>query len=719
MPQRVFLLRRASDALSRPPELDSLDPCRESDMNTLAENPLLQPWSAPYGLPPFEAIEPRHFVPAFDHALRSHLAEIDAIAAGGQPPSFENTLAAFDRSGRELDRIEKVFHNLAASETSPELQAVEREMSPRLAAHHSAIYLNASLFARIDDLHRRRSELDLTAEQLRLLQRVHLDFERAGARLPESAKTRRAAIVERLATLSTQFGQNVLADEAGWRLPLLDERDLAGLPDDVRAAARAAARQRADVAPAIITLSRSLIVPFLTFSERRDLREAAFNAWIRRGEHDGKHDNRPIAREMLALRTELAQLHGYRHYADYALVDRMAGTPAAVEALLAQVWEPAKARAATECDALRATALAHGETHPIEPWDWRYYAEKVRKAHYGFDGAVLKPYFALDRMLGAAFDTAHRLFGIRFTERPDLHAYHPDVRVFEVRDHDERAVGLFLSDNFARPTKRGGAWMSLYRNQSRIDGETLPIVVNNNNFAKGAPGEPTLLSADDARTLFHEFGHGLHGLLSQVTYDRLSGTQVLRDFVELPSQIFEHWAFEPEVLKRHALHHATGERIPDELIAKLKEAQRWNQGFETVSYTASALVDMALHSRTDAGGVDISEFERTELARIGVPREIGLRHRLPHFAHLFQGGAYAAGYYVYMWAEVLDCDGYDAFVEAGNPFDAEVAERLRRYVYSSGGVLEPSAAYRAFRGRDPVVGPMLASRGLVDEREPA
>ncbi|HYR00579.1 MAG TPA: M3 family metallopeptidase, partial [Casimicrobiaceae bacterium] len=475
-------------------------------MTPIDPNPLLEPWTAPYGLPPFEAIRPEHFVPAFDRALRSHLAEIGAIATRQRPPSFENTLAAFDRSGRELDRIEKLFHNLAASETSPELQAVEREMAPRLAAHHSAIYLDAPLFARIDDLHRRQDELDLTSEQLRLLQRVHFDFERAGARLDETAKARRAAIVERLAALSTRFGQNVLADEASYRLPLRGERDLAGLPEDVRAAARAAARQRGDEADAIVTLSRSLIVPFLTFSERRDLREEAFRAWIRRGENDGEHDNRPLAREMLALRTELARLHGYRSYADYALVDRMAGTPAAVERLLAQVWEPAKARAARECDALRATALAHGETHPIEPWDWRFYAEKVRKAHYGLDGAALKPYFALDRMLDAAFDTAHRLFGIRFVARPDLRAYHPDVRVFEVRDRDDRVSGVFLSDNFARPTKRGGAWMSAYRNQSRIDGGTLPIIVNNNNFAKAAPGAPTLLSADDARTLFHEFG---------------------------------------------------------------------------------------------------------------------------------------------------------------------------------------------------------------------
>jgi peptidyl-dipeptidase Dcp len=693
---------------------------REGDIAMTANdpNPLLQAWTAPYGLPPFAAIQPGHFVPAFDEALRSHLAEIRAIADDEHAPTFENTLVAFDRSGRNLGRIARVFYNLTASETSPELQAVEREMSPRLAAHYSAVYLDAALFARIDDVHRRRGELALTPEQVQLLLRVHLDFERAGARLSGTAKARNAAIVERLATLSTQFSQNVLADEAGFHLHLPDERDEAGLPGDLRAAARAAAQQRGQDG-ALITLSRSLIVPFLTFSDRRDLREQAFSAWIRRGENAGAHDNRPIAREILALRGELARLHGYGSYAEYALVDRMAGTPAAVAQLLAKVWEPAKARAAAECAALRATALAHGATHAIEPWDWRYYAEKVRTARYGFDGAALKPYFSLDRMLGAAFDTARRLFGIRFVERPDLPAYHPDVRAFEVRGQDDRVIGIFLSDNFARPTKRGGAWMSAYRNQSRVDGEILPIIVNNNNFAKAAPGQPTLLSADDVRTLFHEFGHGLHGLLSQVTYDRLSGTQVLRDFVELPSQIFEHWAFEPEVLKQHALHHATGQPIPDELIAKLAEARRWNQGFETVEYTACALLDMALHARNDADGVDIGEFEQTELARIGMPREITLRHRLPHFGHLFQGSGYAAGYYVYMWAEVLDSDGFNAFVEAGSPFDRDVASRLRRYIYSSGGTLEPAAAFRAFRGRDPVVGPMLAGRGLVDERETA
>ena len=688
-------------------------------MSTENSNPLLQTWQTPYGLPPFELIKPEHFVPGFEHALGAHRADVDSIADNRDPPTFDNTVAALDRSGRDLSRIAKLFFNLAASETSPPLQAVEREMSPRLAAHHSTIYLNAGLFARIDELQQKRGELGLNSEQLRLLERIHLNFVREGARLSKAAKSRHGAIVKRLAELSTRFSQNVLADEASYRLILRDERDLAGLPDGLRAAAREAAQYRGEPDAWMITLSRSLIVPFLTFSDRRDLREQAFKAWTQRGENDGEHDNRPVAREILTLRNEQARLHGYRHYADYALVDRMAGTPDAVARLLAQVWEPAKARAAAESEALSAMAIAHDETHPIEPWDWRYYAEKVRKARYGFDEAVMKPYFSLERMLAAAFDTAQRLFGLRFVERPEIKAYHPDVRVFEVRGSDDCTIGVFLSDNFARPTKRGGAWMSAYRNQSRVHGETLPIIVNNNNFARAPTGQPTLLSADDVRTLFHEFGHGLHGLLSQVTYENLSGTQVLRDFVELPSQIFEHWAIEPTVLKRHALHHATGEAIPDELFERLKRARRFNQGFETVEYTASALVDMALHAMPDTDGVDIAKFERAELERIGMPREIPMRHRLPHFGHLFSSSSYAAGYYVYMWAEVLDADGYDAFIEAGDPFDPVIAERLHRYVYSSGGTLDPAEAYRSFRGRDPVVGPMLAKRGLVDERQPA
>jgi peptidyl-dipeptidase Dcp len=453
-------------------------------------------------------------------------------------------------------------------------------------------------------------------------------------------------------------------------------------------------------------------VPFLTFSDRRDLRQRAYVAWKARGESDGAHDNRPIAREILKLRTEQARLLGYASYADYALVDRMAGSPAAVLQLLQRVWEPARAKARDEYAALQAQAAALGHSTELEPWDWRYYAEKVRQVRYDVDDAQVKPYFPLDRVAEAAFDCAHRLFGVRFVERPDLKAYHPDVRVYEVQ-RDGRTLAIFLHDNYARSTKRSGAWMSAYRWQSRVDGEVIPIVVNNNNFAKAPAGEATLLSLDDVRTLFHEFGHGLHGMLSDVTYEGLSGTKVLRDFVELPSQIFEHWMLEPAVLKRHARHVTTGEPIPDELIARMKRAHRFNQGFETVGYTACALLDMALHARTDADGVDVTEFERAELARIGMPPGTYPYHRLPHFQHLFGGSGYAAGYYVYMWAEVLDADGYDAFTEAGDPFDPATAARLLTHIYSAGNRVEPGAAYRAFRGRDAAVEPMLAKRGLA------
>ena len=686
-------------------------------MTLATSNPLLQPWNTPYGLPPFESVKAEYFEPAFEAALVRHLAEIDAIAAEPAPPSFDNTIAAIDRSGRLLDRIEGLFYNLTSSETSPALQAVERKMAPRLAAHRSAFYMHQALFARIDALHARRDTLGLTPESQRVLERFHFDFVRAGAKLAPAAQQRYAQIMGRLAELTTRFGQNVLADESAYQLVLRDESERAGLPDFVRAATAQAAADRGVTDGLLVTLSRSHIVPFLTFSERRDLREQAWRAWTSRGEHAGPNDNRDVAREILTLRNEQARLHGFASYADYALTDTMAGAQAQVTALLKQVWEPAKARAAQEQQALQALALSRGETLQIEPWDWRFYAEKVRQVRYDLDEATIKPYFPLTRMVEAVFDCAQRLFGIRFVEQPEVKAYHPDVKVYEVRAADDAVIGVFLHDNFARATKRSGAWMSSYRQQSRngetADGRVIPIVVNNNNFAKGAPGEPTLLSFDDANTLFHEFGHGLHGLLSNVTYERLSGTSVLRDFVELPSQLFEHWLAEPEVLKRHARHYKTGEAIPDALVKKLHEARLFNQGFETVRYTASALVDMAAHALTTPEAPDVVAFERAELERIGAPASTGINHRLTHFQHLFAGSGYAAGYYVYLWAEVLDADGYDAFVEAGNPFDAAVAARLRQFIYSSGNSMEPSAAYRAFRGRGPVVEPMLKQRGLV------
>ncbi|HSH89582.1 MAG TPA: M3 family metallopeptidase, partial [Ramlibacter sp.] len=501
-------------------------------------NPLLQPWDTPYGLPPFASVQPQFFEPAFEVAMREQRTELDAIAADSQPPTFENTLATFDRSGRRLSRIGALFHNLCSSNTSPELQAVQRRMAVPIAAHESAIYMHEGLFKRVDALNEQRQKLALAPEQLRLLERVHLDFVRAGALLRGEAKERYKQVLERLAELTTAFAQNVLHDESTWKLVLRDEADLAGLPESVRSAARTAAAERGVADAYVITLSRSSIVPFLTLSERRDLREQAWRAWVTRGEREGEHDNRPLVGQILALRKEQAQLHGYSSFADYALVDRMARKPAAVMELLDNVWERAKPVVERERAQLQAAQRAAGQEGDIHAWDWRYWAEKVRQREYAVDDADVKPYFPLEAMVDAAMDCAQRLFDIRFTPRPDLPSYHPDVKTYEVHHANGDLVGLFVHDNFARPTKRSGAWMSTLRRQTRNGEAMRPIVLNNNNFAKGSP---TLLSFDDVRTLFHEFGHGLHGLLSDVTYLKLSCTGVLRDFVELPSQLFEHW----------------------------------------------------------------------------------------------------------------------------------------------------------------------------------
>ena len=544
-------------------------------------NPLLQAWATPYAMPPFAALRPEHFAPALHEAMLRHRAELDAIAAQSEAPSFDNTVARVDASGRLLARVNETFYNLCASETSPALQQVQRDTAGPLAAHSNALYMHAGLFARIDALYARRASLGLTPEQLRMLEQTHNDFVRAGARLAPAAQTRYAALTERLAALTTQFGQNVLADESAYRLALTSDADFAGLPDFLRAAAAQAAAERG-LDGHVITLSRSLLVPFLTFSERRDLREQLWRAWTSRGEHDGASDNRPVVREILQLRAEQAALHGQPSFADYALDNTMAREQRAVHGLLDNVWQRALGALERERAQLQALMRDEGVTQSIEAWDWRYWAEKVRQRTYAIDDAEIKPYFPLERMVAAAFDCAERLFGVHFTERSDLPVYHPGVKTYEMRDRDGQVAGIFLHDNFARPTKRSGAWMSSFRQQSRNGGAVIPIVVNNNNFAKASAGEPTLLSFDDVRTLFHEFGHGLHGLLSNVGYERLSGTSVLRDFVELPSQLFEHWMSEPVVLRRHARHVKTGQPIPDDLIQRLAAARRFGQGFETV-----------------------------------------------------------------------------------------------------------------------------------------
>jgi peptidyl-dipeptidase Dcp len=673
-------------------------------------NPLLQPWTGAYQLPPFLDLRPEHFEPAYEVAMREQLAEVEAIATNPRPPTFENTVQALDRGGRTFERIDNVFHNLAASEASPALQAVQRTMAPRLAAHRNAIMLHAGLFGRVDALHEQREQLRLDAEDLRLLERTHLDFVLAGARLTGAARERYAQITKELAQLTTTFAQNLLAEEAQWLLTLAGDADLAGLPESVRSAARNAATERGLGGSAYaITLSPSLAEPFLTFSARRDLRERVWRGRVERGAHAGEQDNRPVAARIVALRQELAGLHGHDNYAEYALSDRMAEGTGAVLQLLRQAWEPAKAKAAQDRERLTQMARDLREPTPIAAWDWRYLAEKVRQREFDLDDAELKPYFALDNMIAAMFDVAGRLFGLTFVEQPDPPLYHPDVRLWEVRGADGALVGIFLGDNFARATKRSGAWMSVYRSQSAIAGGTLPIVVNNNNFAKA---EPTLLSFEDVRTLFHEFGHGLHGLLSKVKHERLAGTSVLRDFVELPSQLFENWALEPQVLQRHARHCKTGEPIPQALLDKLLRARQFDQAWATIQYTGPALIDMALHSLPHGTAVDIEAFEAQQRAALGVPEDIGQRHHLTHFQHLFAGG-YAAGYYVYMWAEVLEADAFDAFEEAGDPFHPDIAQRLLEHIYSAGGKRHPGDAYRGFRGRDASVEPMLRKRGLL------
>uniref|UniRef100_UPI002FC73251 M3 family metallopeptidase n=1 Tax=Bosea sp. (in: a-proteobacteria) TaxID=1871050 RepID=UPI002FC73251 len=667
-----------------------------------------------FGLPPFAEITPQHIREAYPAALDKHRAEIEAIKADKTAPDFANTIEALERSARGMSRVGGVFYNLAGADTNEALQAIEREMSPVMSRHWSAIMMDEALFARVDAVFEKRESLGLDAEQLRLLERTHRGFVRSGAKLESEAKARLAAINERLAGLGTSFGQNLLKDEAGYALVLEDEADLAGLPPFVIAAMARAAADRDYPGKHAVTLSRSIIEPFLTFSTRRDLREESFAAWSKRGENGAETDNRAIVAEMVKLRAEKARLLGFPTFADFKLDDSMAKTPAHVRELLELVWKPAKARAAKEAADLAALAQAEGENGPIRPSDWRHYSEKVRQQTYALDETVLKPYLQLDRIIVAAFDTAGKLFGLSFAEKPELAGYHPDVRIWEVSEAATgRHIGLFLGDYFARPSKRSGAWMSAYRGQRRQDGEVRPIIVNVCNFAKPAEGKPALLSIDDARTLFHEFGHALHGLLSDVTYGSLAGTSVSRDFVELPSQLYEHWFLTKEVMQRFCLHAETGEPIPEALIEKIKRAQTFNQGFATVEYTSSALVDLAFHSLEAPAEVDPLAFEAAELARIGMPAEITMRHRTPHFSHVFSGDGYSAGYYSYLWSEVMDADAFNAFIEAGDVFAPEVAAKLRRYIYSAGDTRDPAEAYTLFRGRLPTPDALLEKRGLA------
>ena len=677
-----------------------------------SQNPLLARWTSGFELPPFAAIRPEHFGPAFDQALAKHRAELDAIVADPAAPSFDNTIVALERSGRELESVSNVFFVLAGADTSDEIEAIERDISPLLARHRNTLYLNRALFSRIADLYAKRDALGLNAEQARVLERYHARFVRAGAALEKPAQDRLAVINERLASLGTRFAQNVLADEKSFVM-LLEEDDLAGLPDFARAAAKAAADERGHPGKYGITLARSSVESFLQFSSRRDLREKAFQAWIRRGENGGTTDNRAPIAEMVALRSERAKLLGFATFADYRLDDQMAKTPAAARKLLDEVWGRARAKAADERASLQAMVTKEGANFALAAHDWRYYAEKLRKAKFDLDETEIKPYLQLDKMIEAAFETARRLFGLSF-KPVTLPLYHPDARAWEVTDAQGRQVALFIGDYFARSSKHSGAWSTALRDQEKLSGNIRPIVLNVCNFSKPAAGEPALLSFEDARTLFHEFGHALHSMLSNVTYPLLAGTAVPSDFVELPSQLYEHWLEVPEILEQHARHSRTGEPMPKTLLDRLLATRTFNQGFATVEYTACALVDLDLHSEPNAVALDISEFERKDLERIAMPPEIVMRHRLPHFQHLFAGGGYAAGYYSYMWSEVLDADAFAAFEEAGNAFDPATARRLREYVYGAGNLRDPAEAYKAFRGRLPTVDALLKKRGLAD-----
>jgi peptidyl-dipeptidase Dcp len=683
-------------------------------MTPETENPLLAPWDTPFGAPPFDRIGPQHFRPAFDAAMAAQRGAVDRIAADPAEPSFDNTIVALEKSGMPLARVARVFFGLTSANTSDLIQAVEREIAPVLSRHSDEIYLNGALFARIAKLWETQDRLGLDAEQRRLLERYHTIFARAGAGLDEAGKRRLAEINERLATLGTLFGQNVLADEVPWQLVLDGDDDLAGLPEWARAAAGQAATDRDLAGKYVITLARSSVETFLRFSTRRDLRDKAFEAWSRRGETGGDTDNRALIAEMIRLRHERARLLGAESYAHFNLADAMAKTPEAVAELLDTVWRPAARLAAEEAADLQALIAEEGGNFTLAAADWRHYADRLRKRRYDFDESELKPFLQLDRMIEAAFWTAGKLFGVSFAPVADVPVYHPDVRVWRASDRDGRFLGLFMGDYFARAAKRGGAWMGGYRGQHRLDGDVRPIIVNVTNFSKPPAGKPALLSLDDARTLFHEFGHALHGLLSNVTYPLLSGTNVATDFVELPSQLFEHWLQEPEVLKRFAVHFETGETIPDALLDRVLAARAFNQGFATVEYTASAQVDLDLHLASDVDELDVVAFEQATLRRIGMPEAIAMRHRSPHFLHIFAGDHYAAGYYSYLWSEVLDADAFAAFEEAGDPFDPETARRLYENVYSAGNLRDPGEAYMRFRGRMPTAEALLRKRGLAE-----
>jgi len=689
---------------------------QEAAPAAMQQNPLLAEWVGPYGgVPPFDRVKVEYFEPALEAAMAENLVEIEQIAQDPAPPTFENTIVAMERAGRTLDHVIALYWIWSSNMSTPEFQEVERKMAPKLAAFSDRITQNEALFRRIEAVYESPEKATLTPEQQRLVWVYYTDFVRAGAKLEGAAKQRLSEINQRLAELFTSFSQNVLADENDYWLVLENEADLAGLPESLRSAAAAAAEEKGLPGKWVIMNTRSSMEPFLTFSDRRDLREKGWRMWVDRGDMGDEQDNNAIIAEILKLRAERARLLGYPTHAHWRLENSMAKTPEAAMQLMETVWKPAVARVREEVADMTAVARAAGQPADIQPWDYRYWAEKVRKAKYDLDQNEVKPYLQLEKLREAMFWVAGELFDFEFTQVTDVPVYHPDVRVWKVTDRASgRLAGLWYFDPYARPGKQSGAWMNAYREQESFDGEVPTIVSNNANFVKGRPGEPVLISWDDAETLFHEFGHALHGLNSRVSYPTLSGTNVVRDFVELPSQLMEHWLSTPEVLQRFAVHHETGEPIPQELVDRIQRAATFNQGFLTVEFLASALVDMKLHLAGDVP-IDPDAFEKEALAELGMPAEIVMRHRTPHFGHIFSGDGYSAGYYSYLWADVLTADAFEAFTEAGGPYDREVARRLRESIFSVGNMYDPAESYRRFRGRDARVEALMRDRGFPTE----
>ncbi len=676
-----------------------------------AENPFFEKWDTPFATPPFTKIEIEHYVPAFEKGMREHSKEIDAIANNPEPATFANTIDALDASGDLLDRVQGVFYNLLSAKTSDELQAVAKEMSPRLSKHSDDILMNKALFQRIKAIYDQRAALDLTGEQQTVLEKTYQDFVRNGALLDDQQQARLREINEKLSLLSLTFGENVLKEVNRFELVIDNETDLDGLPQGVIKSAAETAKERGHEGKWVFTISKPSLIPFLQYSTQRDLREKMFKAYIDQGNHGDDLDNKKILSEMASLRVEKADLLGYETHAHFVLEKNMAKTPDRVYDRLEQLWEPALKRAQMEARDLQALIDTQGLSFQLQPWDWWFYAEKLKKSKYNLDDAELRPYFQLEKVRAGAFEVATKLFGLEFVKRNDIPVYHKDVEVFEVLDRDGSHVGIFYTDYFPRASKRGGAWMNEYRGQARVMGkEKTPIVCNVCNFSKPTADTPALLSLDEVSTLFHEFGHALHGLLSDVTYNRVSGTNVPRDFVELPSQIMENWATHPKVMKQYARHYETGEPIPDELIARIEKARHFNQGFETVEYLAASFLDMDWHTLKTTELQEATKFEKQSLNRIELMPEIVVRYRSPYFRHIFAGG-YSSGYYSYIWAEILDSDAFEAFKENGL-FDRETAEKFRKYILEAGGSDDPMEMYKRFRGAEPSVEPLLEKRGL-------